>query len=71
MRVYYRTSRNTGVSLGCFGTALVALFWMALLGLPIWLAEQVFRHWYVGVPVALLVLLVVVIAVASKPRREP
>ncbi len=38
-RLYVRTSKSTGVSLGCFGTLLVVLLCMAALGLvaaPIW-----------------------------------
>ncbi len=80
MRVYYRTSKNTGVSLGCFGMLLVALLWMAALGViaaPIlWLLGVLgLRHSSVAAVVAVaLVMLAIAWAAertsAAKAKRR-
>ncbi len=36
MRVHYRTSRNTGVSLGCFGTLFVLAILVGFIALPVY-----------------------------------
>ncbi len=34
-RVHYRTSRNTGVSLGCFGTLVAGILALAVIAAPV------------------------------------
>ena len=66
MRVYFRTSKHTGVSFGWFGTLLVVLFWMAVLGLPIYVAELLFSTWWSAV----LTVLTLVVALALYGRTK-
>ncbi len=67
MRTYFRTSRRTGVSFGWFGTLVIAVLCMAVLGLPIYVAELLFSTWWSA---AITIVVLVLLALAWESQRE-